>query len=1010
MATINSAPAAVSPASSTTAGLVPAAHGTAKRHAEQVTLARSEAPAPGQFWRPRADLPGRHDKRGQHNALKAGTLLLVTKIDLADGVMHSVQLAPHPSWGKYDHGCHIHIDDFEMQWENVPDAEADAIRAAEMAGITTAMAETQQALIQGPPPDEVTGFARLAHTPAANAGDSTALATSEGLRSLTDHADALQREAKRTEQWISAHSATLGTHAGTLARYHGERGVAALARAQTALDSAARIRETVKSLEIYVGADVAVLSLREGVPAAHDAPLTIYQDVLSFDEETLILLEQGGIDHRQIPHLCDALADPALQDRLIPASRGMVLCRFRAHDKVFYTTRSTASVADHVANWMANAEENAIAQEIHLLYRDGDNFHLIQHPHVFQNMSQLMPTTAQQNETFLHANGQRITPEDLAYASAQRKQLATLNDYARVLILLWGLHDRSDLFAPTLIPKGANWLDPSFQQRYLRLVSQDHLITSTSRPTYDDFRHQQNRYLTAGATVAIRPASMLTYETAPGCFGPEAYDYSKHTYVRELVYRYDGPRVLIAQVHQSTNDGLYVTVPAVYAGYRTDVTRPSITARLRLNTRSQTAPENFLVLDRLHSADLDYYLTSRRERQSYAKYIELFQTARAHVRERDANEAPLRLALVRAVTEARLPHDPDRLPEHITDAMAIVRNTLRSGRIQPESPNHMTRALDALHAILASNSDRVAAVAALASALGREPLRFIIDGKAAFHAYFGALPSDADPRHPAHPWVFMARIQFHTDGSASLAESLSRTLLHTRTNEQIIHEWDGAKSAPSSARQRDPMAWDTLQFRLNLPADVPTDLQVIASQAFDVARDAVAATRPGRTIRIPRFLIPLGTTLGGTRVRLFCLSTDPLHLAHAWGCEGTRARVSALIQQRYANPERSLNRIQVDMALSTTFVHLRNIPKDANPFFTLLFDADTPYDPLTIRWGDASSGIDPERMALTNGDNTPLMLSTLNALGARLFPSLLPYCLAPSPAPRSAAKPVGASF
>lgn len=165
MATINSASAAASPASSTMAGLVPAAHGTAKRPAEQVTLRRSEAPAPGQYWRPRADLPGRHDKRGKHNALKAGTLLLVTTIDLADGVMHSVQLAPHPSWGKYDSGCHIHIDDFELQWEYVPDAEADAIRATEMAGVTTAMAETQEALIQGPPPAEATGFARLEHTP-----------------------------------------------------------------------------------------------------------------------------------------------------------------------------------------------------------------------------------------------------------------------------------------------------------------------------------------------------------------------------------------------------------------------------------------------------------------------------------------------------------------------------------------------------------------------------------------------------------------------------------------------------------------------------------------------------------------------------------------------------------------------------------------------------------------------------------------------------------------------------
>lgn len=206
------------------------------------------------------------------------------------------------------------------------------------------------------------------------------------------------------------------------------------------------------------------------------------------------------------------------------------------------------------------------------------------------------------------------------------------------------------------------------------------------------------------------------------------------------------------------------------------------------------------------------------------------------------------------------------------------------------------------------------------------------------------------------------------------------------------------------------MAWDALQFRLNLPADVPTDLQVIASQAFDVARDAIAATRPGRLIHIPRFLIPLGTTLGGTSVRLFCLSADPLHLVHAWGCEGTRARVLALIQQHYANPAHSLNRIQDNMALRVHFVRLRDVPNDANPFFTVTVSADSPHDPLTIRWGDASRGIDPEHMGLTNGDKAPLMLSTLNALGARLFPSLLPYCLAPSPAPRPAAKPVGASF
>lgn len=902
-----------------------------------VNVERMAAPQPGTYWKASANIAERSDNQMDTPTLAKGTVLMLSSVEFADGEPHVYHFAPHPNWDADADGVKVHADLFYQHFEPAP--EGEAVRAKELARLIEKMDETKR-LMMAPPPDMPSALL-LSHDPTQAIGEpGTELATAEQIQSITHYAEAMRDAAEKQSKWITRHSETLGKQGGRLAAFHKERAQAALARAHAQLEGVKGVLRTVANLEIYIGKGVEVIPLREGEPAARDERITIYQDVLSLDEESLILLDQGGLDHCNTEALIDALEDPALVQRLIPAQRGMVLVRFRNSYKEFVKTKPGADAGERISAGLINEAMTKESRRVRLLIRDGEQLTLVDADDILKPIKQLMPTQAEQDGHFLRKRShwrepERITRDDMDYAAAQREQLGAIDNYGKVLVMLWGLHDRTGLFDAAGIPRMTNWLDPAMHGHYLHLVSHDVLL-GVERPDFKAWQAQQNKYLVAGSWVAVDLGKAFIKDNAPGAFsrvnrGRSYQDY----YDRFWKPSADIGGVFIDRVRQD-KDGLFVEVPTVYDGYGRGSKGRTMMTKLWVRQGTAVA-EGVLTLDRVRAPDLSYYLESRQQRRNYEAYIELFRAAREWVRQRDAAEQPMRDMLRRAVTEAGIAHDADSLDDRITDALAVAR-AARRDRALPEPgtsafKSYQRGALDALHAALSDNGQRIASIEVWAKTHGRELLRLAITSRGVWRLYLVPSASEHDPRlgEPRH--ASTADVEFDADGAPRVSIN-GRAMLRQLPGEQVVHDWAWEVPTDMSglsafARERTPKTrkagapeWleKAAPFRLSYAEAIEVlDAPLAHSAAFEALdlRELVSEARAymfkhsKNTVQRMKLTLAVGCGLvrGVQPVVLFA-EHDALQLAYNSGDPLVQAEVRSVIESIYKHPEAPLGRLE----------------------------------------------------------------------------------------------------
>ena len=830
--------------------------------------------------------------------MPSGTVLLLREIQHADGQAHAYVFQAHPGWPANEQiDVVFHAEDFAHWWE--PEWDADAIRERELAEVAKAMEDTKAKMLEQPPKAAPAGL--LEHLPNAAQGHSKALATRAGVANLVAYAEQMKEDATARSNWIRKHSELLGEHGATLARFHAERATALMAKAQSQLDGVEDILTTAGNLALYTGQDVQVMNLREGAPAAPEARVTIYQEVLAFDEETLLFVDDGGLDHRDVDELRKALADPLLVERMIPSERGVVLCRFRENHKEFVG-------GDSVAAAVTNAHLNAAAQQEMLLVRDGERLDLVQAPKVFSGLRQMMPSKEEQDSHFRRrtwGGSEPITADDLDYVDAKRRQMHNLDRYTQTLIILWGLRDRGEIFADSALPAFSSWLDPGFQNAYMDLVSLDTMVEH-ERPDFESWAEEQNSYMAPGCWVAVRASASVTERWLPAAFAGAA---------THPVYTPNLPAGQAVAVGRAKSDrrGLYLMVPLVYSGYGYNVQRQTMNARLYVAIRDEGALTNphALVIDRATASDLHYYLTSRKQRRRYSSYVTLFREAHAWVSRRDEDEQALRAGLMRAVREAALEHDPDTLDAVVVEAMAVARAAQRGSRVPgkgtPAFRRFVNAARNIVHARLADNSMRVEAIRTWAQENRREPLRLVLSGRDKWWLYLAPLPEEHDARlgKPFH--VTKAQVRF--EGSSPVVTIEGRERLKAQAGELIVHDW------PQARRWCGEKPLFGLSYRqarevLDLLVDesdkaAGDDLEQVAEKAITHMRNS-----PGRLVSRMMMAVPVGTSIDcNGKPWIVVMSTDALEYLYTVLPEPWQHTIKEQTRRIYAKPQHRLDRL-----------------------------------------------------------------------------------------------------
>lgn len=867
----------------------------------QTTVERWGEPMPGTYWRVLENIDPAHDEESEQitgNGAVAGTVLMLSEIETADGAPHVYVFEPHPMVKKnWRVPMRVHVDVFHQWFAFAPDGEE--VRSRELEDLLGEMARTQAQMMQ-PPPDQVPA-GLLGHDPSPVGAPGTELATRDSVGQLESYAQRIQESSQALTGWIETCSKKLGSQANALARFHGERAQAQLAKAKQQLEGVAGLLRTVENLNLYVGEGQEVLQVRDGAPAAPGEPLTIYQDFLALDEESALYLEAGGLDHTHAEELPQILDDLALVDRMIPASRGVVLVQFRASIKMFTEQQDMGAR-------LYNVRMNQEAQQRHLLVRDGERLWMVALPQTLQGLTQLMPTIAEQAEQFTHHSGSEIRREHLSYARAQRQQMGSLDAYAKVLIVLWGLFDRAQLLTGWNMPRFTNWLDPAVHHRYLVLCDQSTMI-GQEHESFADYRARHNRYLGRGATVAVSIDPLFAQDNIPGAFASQSH-YTGRTHVHTQMFEWDCPRgetVLVARARQDAR-GLYVEVPLkrgnAYYG-RGDGGR-RITGKMYLPSNRS---EHYLVLDRVHGPDMTYFLTSRSQRRSYASYLLLFRKAREWVLARDEAETSLRQALARAAVDAGLAEAGEGLESAITSAIAVTRTARRDKQIPDTNSagfrGYMRAALDTLHSLLTQQDTRIARVEAWAQEAGRELLRLALAGGTQWRLYLVPVPQEHNPLLGAPAHTTVCAIDWTAEALIVTVEG--RAMLESQSSEHIVKEWErteivpGNKKSPFYDENQDKVIEHGARGWMARKSLFPMLTYDEAVSVLDAVRAAPASlptaaavynaamTHQNRTRRRMRIAIPVGILAGiqGNPLVMFAY-VGALQYAYAFGDKGIR--------------------------------------------------------------------------------------------------------------------------
>lgn len=262
------------------------------------------------------------------------------------------------------------------------------------------------------------------------------------------------------------------------------------------------------ALELYAGLAEKVKQIKDGAPAPAETPIAIRQLMLYMDEETLFDLEHGGLDFKKLYEFDRWVARKDILPRMLPEPKSIVAFQIRRHDKDYGWASSFSELLTH-------AEWNKQNRNTYLLIRNGQRVYRLVSSQDFR--PRLLPFkdefTAPLSKTVeYYPKGEKfpfgtlehkqviITPADLELDKHAKERRDTMRDYNRIMFLLHGLLDRSDVFSPHPPIKLS---DPGDLAKWVRQIrdEEDVLPPADPVPTWEEYRDRKNAAIKVGSFI-----------------------------------------------------------------------------------------------------------------------------------------------------------------------------------------------------------------------------------------------------------------------------------------------------------------------------------------------------------------------------------------------------------------------------------------------------------------------------------------------------------------------------
>ncbi len=414
-----------------------------------------------------------------------------------------------------------------------------------------------------------------------------------------------------------------------------------------------QMTEVLWTVNLYLGRDEEITTLREGKPAPADTPITIRQKVLVMAEESLLLMDKRpafGMTAEHINEFIEWLtAAPGNLDRILPEAKGVV---------VLVPTR----VKSKSGNIFEDASKDAANEQAHWIFRNGERLYLMRTDPKMRIQKRVLPHRREFVEVFDRrlfgfggTYGAPVEPGSDEWLQMEEIADARRRHYMRILLILQGIIDRTPVWAP-LPAAGVSLLNLKDQDDGKIVLLQDddpaHLLTD-GREGFSSFQHRLNALLRPGLRVVGNWSSADFRDLREKSWRGHLVHPRLRPDTLQEVPEAGVPHLLEAR-HE---DGFLLRFKRTGMVYRRNVPVPGEPGYIyRGETLVEPTkrasvivkPDDSWVLpyDLLTVADLEYYLSSRENRsRHFLSMVPVLKAALAAKKAEAEAEAPFRRLL-----------------------------------------------------------------------------------------------------------------------------------------------------------------------------------------------------------------------------------------------------------------------------------------------------------------------------------------------------------------------------
>lgn len=434
-----------------------------------------------------------------HGMVEAGMRVRVVKFDPETDRVHWIS-ARFPNYefnaqkGTFLDHCQFLPDGEQAYAQDVADAARELSNVTSQ--ISVMMTQAEQLSLGLSTSGELQGLDTLALTSGEAPPE---VATDQSVLVRASSSVQYVRRAALTAKLRVQNLKQLADQKATTLKALTQEATSAIAYLMTPLeDQIGKLNEVVQMLNLYTGSEEEIVLICQGQPAPDSVPLSIRQGVLSMAEESAVMLDDNGMDSRNIEAFDEWLRDkPERINHFLPEHKGVVGFVARWNPKVYENVWETAAVAD----------KNTM---LHLLIRNGENIYRVGVP--LRAGRNIIPVHAEYMRLFTVSEydfelGQHVTrqlePGSREYLEAEKKASAQERYYYRIALILQGLIDRTAVFQPLpLNAQGVRHISLMHEDDYQRgrcvVIEDEGMALADYRETFAAWRLRVNSGMDLG--------------------------------------------------------------------------------------------------------------------------------------------------------------------------------------------------------------------------------------------------------------------------------------------------------------------------------------------------------------------------------------------------------------------------------------------------------------------------------------------------------------------------------